>query len=443
MIRGRYVSESLGSTTQLFTNPDHVAQCHLMNRRYVKWLLPVALFSILAAQFWARPEMHALFSFDYWQSVLRYGKVLRIVEARYVHADDVEFEHFTDIALRESVRSLDSYSDYMVAEDYDAFNMAANQEYVGVGIEVSEFSGRVTIAQVFEQGSAGRVGVLPGDYIVGVDGVDTRGETLAEVVKRIRGEPGTMVSIEVERPMDHQIFNFEMERIELVLDAVVEIEMKTDTVGYLLIRQFTDESDDEMVRAIEELEQQGMQHLIIDLRGNPGGRLDAAARMAEVFLEKGQTILTVQSRRGVEDIFQSRGSKHAYDGALIVLIDGRSASASEILAGALRDHDRAILVGQKSYGKGSVQSVIGFPGGDGLKITSARYLLPKGEAINGFGVYPDVTVEHTIEKTMLLLLQRHHLRSLSPETFQEVFGFAPIEDEALGVAIQLLDSDAG
>ncbi|MEN8662880.1 MAG: S41 family peptidase [Lentimonas sp.] len=411
-----------------------------MNRRYIKWLLPVALLSILAAQFWARPELRAFFSLDYWQSVLRYGKVLRIVEARYVHADDVDFEHFTDIALRESVRSLDDYSDYMIAEEYDAFNMAANQEYVGVGIEVSEFSGRVTIAQVFEQGSAEQAGILPGDYIVGVDGVDTRGETLPEVVKRIRGEPGTTVIIEIERPIDHQILSFDMERMALVLDAVTDIEMKSDTVGYLLIRQFTDESDEEMVEAIDQLKQSGMRSLIIDLRGNPGGRLDAAARMAEVLLKEGQTILTVQSRHGAEDVFLSRSSKSPYGGPLIVLIDGRSASASEILAGALRDHGRAMLVGQKSYGKGSVQSVIGFPGGDGLKITSARYLLPKGEAINGKGVFPDVAIEHTIERTMLLLLQRHHLRSLSSEEFADIFGFEPVKDEALRVAIQLLDS---
>ncbi|MEN8842353.1 MAG: S41 family peptidase, partial [Lentimonas sp.] len=151
-------------------------------------------------------------------------------------------------------------------------------------------------------------------------------------------------------------------------------------------------------------------------------------------------ILTVQSRHGAEDVFLSRSSKSPYGGPLIVLIDGRSASASEILAGALRDHGRAMLVGQKSYGKGSVQSVIGFPGGDGLKITSARYLLPKGEAINGKGVFPDVAIEHTIERTMLLLLQRHHLRSLSSEEFADIFGFEPVKDEALRVAIQLLDS---
>ena len=280
-----------------------------MNKRMFKWLLPIALVSLLASQFWARTELRGLVSLDYWQNVLRYGKVLRLVESRYVHADEVDFEQFTDIALRNAVRSLDDYSDYMVAEDYEAFNMAANQEYVGVGIEISEFSGRVTIAQVFKGGSAEKSGILPGDYIVGVDEVNTRGENLVEVVDRIRGEPGTTVVMEVERPINSLILNFEMERMAITLDSVVDVEMKTDSVGYLKVRQFIDGTDDELFAAISSLAEKGARGMIIDLRGNPGGRLDTAATMAEMFLQEGQNILTVQSRRGVEDVFQARDRK--------------------------------------------------------------------------------------------------------------------------------------
>ena len=409
-----------------------------MNRRFVKWLLPIALVSFLASQFWARPELRGLVSLDYWQNVLRYGKVLRLVESKYVHAAEVDFEQFTDIALRNAVRSLDDYSDYMIVEDYEAFNMAANQEYVGVGIEIREFSGRVTIAQVFDAGTAGRAGILPGDAIIGVDGVDTRGENLVEVVGRIRGEPGTTVVMEIERPISNQILSFALERMAIALDSVVDIEMKTDSVGYMKIRQFIDDTDDELFEAIATLIEQGARGIVIDLRGNPGGRLDTAARMAEMFLEPGQTILTVQSRRGVEDVFEARKVKRAYQEPLVILIDGGSASASEILAGALRDHGRALLVGQKSFGKGSVQSVIGFPGGDGLKLTSARYLLPNGEAINGTGVYPNVAVESTPEHSLLLMLQSHHLRHMSPTRFYEIFGFEPVQDEALQVATETL-----
>ena len=245
---------------------------------------------------------------------------------------------------------------------------------------------------------------------------------------------------EVERPITAEDYSFELERREIALDSVVDVEMAAETVGYMRVRQFIDETDLEMVSAIHALNAQGMQGLILDLRGNPGGRLDIAVRMAEILLETGQKVLTVQSRRGVEEVFYAEATVDRYQQPLIVLIDGNSASASEILSGALRDHERALLVGEKSYGKGSVQSVYSFSDGDGLKLTSARYLLPSGEAINGTGVYPNVTVERTTEEAILLMLQAHHLRNMSPEAFAQAFGFAPVEDSQRLVAQQMLDA---
>jgi carboxyl-terminal processing protease len=411
-----------------------------MDKRSFRWLIPIALFAVFASQFAARSDWRALLSLDYWKSLSRYGMVMRIVESEFVHADEVNFEDLTDVALREAVRSLDPYSDYMTPEDYEMFSMAANQEYVGVGIEVGQFSGRVIISQVFEQGSAAAAGVLPGDFIVGVDGHDTRAHTLAEVVERIRGEPGSLVSLEIERPMSAQTHTFELVRRAIALDSVVQVAMQTALVGYFKVRQFIDDTDLEMLSAIHALKAQGMRGLIIDLRGNPGGRLDTAAKMAQVFLEPGQQVLTVQSRRGVEEVYEAEASADAFRQPLIVLIDGNSASASEILAGALRDHARAILVGEQSYGKGSVQSVYGFRDGDGLKLTSARYLLPSGEAINGTGVSPDVHVEMQPEDAILLMLQKHHLRAMSAAAFSRAFGFAPIDDAPLQVAAQMLDA---
>jgi carboxyl-terminal processing protease len=410
-----------------------------MDKRTLRWIIPVAVLALLASQFAMRTDWRAFASLDYWKSLSRYGKVLRIVESEFVHADEVSFHDLTDVALRGAVRSLDAYSEYMTPDDYEEFNMAANQQYVGVGIELGQFSGRAIISDVFEQGSASAAGLLSGDFIVGVDGVDTREESLAAVVDRIRGEPGSLVTFEVERPIAEGALIFEMERRAISLDAVVDVEMKSAAVGYFHVRQFMDDTDVEMVAAIQSLLAQGMRGLILDLRGNPGGRLDTAARMAEVFLREGQNILTVQSRRGVEDVFASRGSPDAYGQPLVVLINGNSASASEILAGALRDHARAILIGEKSYGKGSVQSVFAFPGGDGLKLTSARYLLPSGEAINGTGVSPNVTVELSAEDAVLLMLQKHHLRGMSPADFKRAFGFEPVEDPQLKVAQQMLE----
>ena len=409
-----------------------------MNKRYIRLMVLVGLLSLVAAQFVMRTELRAYFSIDYWQSVSRYGKVMRIVESQFVHADEVNFKALTDIALREAVRSLDGYSDYMTVDEYHQFNMASKQEYVGVGIEVGQFSGRVVLTQVFEQGVAAASGMLAGDFIVGVDGVDTRTEVLGEVVRRIRGEPGTEVRIEVERPMTTETLTFYLERQAIALDSVIDIEMKTSSVGYLRVRQFIGESRNEMLAAITTLQRQGMEALVIDLRGNPGGRLDTAVAMAEVFLQSGQKILTVQSRRGVEEMLFARDSDASFAGPMAILIDRHSASASEILAGALRDHRRAVLIGENSFGKGSVQSVYGFRGGDGLKLTSARYLLPGGEAINGTGVAPNLLVERTDEEAILLMLQKHHLRRITPDTFAEVFGFHPVEDSQVRAAVELL-----
>ncbi len=424
----------------IFTIGCKVCTVRCMDKHTLRWMIPVALLAVLASQFAARVAGRAMFSKDYWQSLSRYGMVMRIVESEFVHADEVDFQDLTDVALRAALRSLDRYSEYMTADDYEEFSMAANQEYVGVGIEVGQFSGRIIISQVFEQGSAGAGGILSGDFIVGVDGVDTREESLGEVIDRIRGEPGSMVSLEIERPITAEEYSFDLERRAIALDSVVDVEMATESVGYMRVRQFTDETDLEMVSAIHSLTAAGMQGLIIDLRGNPGGRLDIAVRMSEVFLAEGQKILTVQSRRGVEEIFYAEPTVDAYQPPLIVLIDRHSASASEIFSGALRDHVRAVLVGEKSYGKGSVQSVYSFSDGGGLKLTSARYLLPSGEAINGTGVYPNVMVERSSEEAILLMLQQHHLRNMSNATFTEAFGFAPVEDSQRLVAEQMLDA---
>ena len=414
-----------------------------MDKHTLRWVIPVALLAVLASQFATRADWRAMFSMDYWQSLARYGMVMRIVESDFVHADEVDFQELTDVALRAAVRSLDPYSEYMTPDDYEEFGMAANQEYVGVGIEVGLFSGRIIISQVFEQGSAGAGGILAGDFIVGVDEFDTRDESLGEVIDRIRGESGSMVSLQVERPITAEEHSFNLERRAIALDSVVDVEMATETVGYMRVRQFIDETDLEMVSALQLLKSEGMQGLIIDLRGNPGGRVDIAVRMSEIFLDEGQEILTMQSRRGVEEVFYTEATLDANHQPLVVLIDGNSASASEIFSGALRDHARAVLVGEKSYGKGSVQSVYSFPDGDGLKLTSARYLLPSGEAINGTGVYPNVTVERSVEEAMMLMLQEHHLRKMSAAAFADAFGFAPVEDSQRLVAEQILDGLIG
>lgn len=411
-----------------------------MHKRTFKWALIGGTLSFWAAIIIFQPSTRALFSFEFWQNLARYSRVMRLVETEYVHADNVSYEELTDVALRESVRSLDKYSDYMIPDDFETFNMASNQEYVGVGIELTEFGGQVRVTQVFEGGSAAAAGLLAGDVIVAVDGESVRSESLSEVSELVRGEPGTAVVLEIERMGEGNVLPFEMERRAIILDAVVDIEMKTPTVGYCLLRQFTEMADVELAAAILQLEAQGMQSFILDLRGNPGGRLDSAALIADLFLTPGQTIVTVESRRGLVETVQAEPTTGGFDGPMAILIDDQSASASEILAGACRDHGRAILVGEQTFGKGSVQSVFEFRGGHGLKLTTARYLLPLGEAINGTGVAPDVTVELSREDSYVRVLQRHHLREMDAAAFESRFGFAPVEDAPLQVAQGILST---
>ena len=409
-----------------------------MNKRFLGWLLVAGAAAFVASQFVARPHWRAFLSSDYWSSLIRYGQVMRIVESTFVHAGEVDFRGLTDTALREAVGSLDEYSAYMTPEAFERFNRSAKREYVGVGIEVRQFSGRVIVSEVFPQGGADEAGLAPGDFIVGVDGEDVRGKPLAEVVERIRGAPGTRVRLEIERPVEDTALEREIERRRIALASVVDREVRGGGVGYLRVRQFTEDTPAELAEGIRALRDEGMRGLILDLRGNPGGRLRSAAEMAELFLEEGRTILTVESRRGVREEFRVTAEEPVFRRPLVVLIDGRSASASEILAGALRDYGRAVLVGARTFGKGSVQSVFGFDGGRGLKLTTARYLLPGGDAINGEGVAPDVAVGAAPGAGVVRMLQEHHLRRMDADAFAAAFGFSPVGDRQLEVAGALL-----
>jgi carboxyl-terminal processing protease len=294
------------------------------------------------------------------------------------------------------------------------------------------------LSEVFPGGPAQAGGLREGDFVVGVDGEDVRGEPLAEVVDRIRGEPGTEVVLEVERSLSDGIFEVRLEREAIALDSVVDAGMRGGGVGYLRIRQFIEDTDVEFAEVVELLKQEGLRGLVIDLRGNPGGMLTTAVRLADLLLDRGQLIVSVQSRRGREDLFEAESDNDLFRGPLVVLIDATSASASEILAGALRDHRRAVLVGGTSFGKGSVQSVFGFPGGDGLKLTTARYLLPGGEAINGRGVFPDVPVEPRTVEAMRLHVQENHLRTMDAAAFEAAFGHPPARDRALDLAVETM-----
>jgi carboxyl-terminal processing protease len=409
-----------------------------MDKRYLKWYLLVGFLALLSSQFYVRPEMRGLVSWDYWQNLLRYGQIMRLAESRYVDPTEFDYEQFTNLALDGALRQLDVHSSYYTLEDFERFNNDANQTYVGVGIEVASFEQKTVISDVFAEGSAGNAGIRVGDRIVGVDGLDLIDSSIGEILDLIRGETGSEVSIEVERIGNEDRLNFKMLRKEITLQSVSDVSMLTDTIGFVRVRQFTDDTDTELADALKGLAKRGMEGLIIDLRGNPGGRLETATRMASLFLDYDQIILKVQSRDGIEEVIRVESEKAVFEVPVVILLNRQSASASEILAGALQDHGRAVLVGEKSYGKGSVQSVFGFNDGGGMKLTIARYLLPKGAVVNGIGVSPDYEVDVPEEDRARSLLQQHLDLQINEAEFLSFFGFAPSGDRVLEKALEVI-----
>jgi len=411
-----------------------------MHKRHLRWAIVGFALALLASQFVARPGLRVFGSLDYWQNWLRYGKILRLVKAHHVDAGRLDMAEITDRSLREAVGGLDAHSEYLPPEDYRRFQMSSRREYVGVGIEVRQFGGRVIVTRVFPGGPAEEAELKAGDTIVSVNGEAVKDAPLADVVERIRGEMGTRARLGLRRPPEGERLEVAVRRESISLDTVAEVAMESEGAGYLRLRQFTSSSARELEKAVERLREQGMRGLVLDLRGNPGGRLESAVRSAELFLERGRRVVSVKRGQATKKVFEARRPQPLFRGPMIVLINGQSASAAEIFAGAMRDHGRALLVGARSFGKGSVQSVYGFDRGGGLRLTTARYLLPEGEAIDGSGVAPHVAAERSSLNAMLLLLQENHLRDMTRAEFRRAFGYAPREDSPKQLALRLLEA---
>ncbi|MCR4717068.1 MAG: S41 family peptidase, partial [Lachnospiraceae bacterium] len=265
--------------------------------------------------------------------------------------------------------------------------------YVGIGVSVRQDSstGYLTVINAFEDGSAYKAGVRAGDYILEVDNQTVKDEDPDQAVTRIRGEEGTTVSIKFKSVSQGKTITVDMERHSVDVPTV-EKEMLKDNIGYIKITQFDKVTPDQFNEALKALEDDGMEGLIVDVRANPGGVLSSVVTILQNMLPKG-TICYTEDKEGKGDTYTSDGT-HKFDKPLVVLVDGNSASASEIFTGALKDYEMATIVGTTTYGKGIVQKI--FPLGDGscVKVTIARYYTPNGVCIHGTGIKPDIEIEY-------------------------------------------------
>jgi carboxyl-terminal processing protease len=319
-------------------------------------------------------------------------EVVRHISTRFV--DETNPDRLYRMAIDGMLHELgDPHSTFMTPDDYERLRLQTQGEYGGLGIEIDIRDGWLTVLSPLPNSPAERVGLQPGDRIIQVDGESTRGWSTDKAVSVLRGPKGTSVQIEVARMGIDAPIPFEITRAEIVLTAVPTAYMLNDQVGYIELTGFSESATDSLRASIDRLRDQGMKSLVLDMRRNTGGLLDQGMAIADLFLDRRQLVLETRGRTPDQNhVFRARANDAYPDLELAVLIGQRSASATEIVAGALQDHDRAILIGETTFGKGSVQTLLQLPGNNMLKLTTARWYTPSGRSIQKpYGIHEDVT----------------------------------------------------
>jgi carboxyl-terminal processing protease len=328
-----------------------------------------------------------------WQDARTLADVLERVKHDYVNP--VDDHQLLQAAIRGMVSSLDPYSAYLDGEDYDEIKITSTGEYSGVGIEVSMEDEEVVVVSPFEGSPAAAAGIRPGDVIATIDGVPVNTTTLADTIGRMRGKEGSSVRIGILREGSAEPLQFTLKRSRVELHSV-RSELLEPGMGYVRISQFSETTSDDLDAALKALRKHNgapLKGLVLDLRNNPGGVLETAVSVSDTFLNSG-VIVTAKGRTPESKFEMDATPGDALNGApIVVLINGGSASAAEIVAGALKDNHRAKLMGRTTFGKGSVQTVIPLSGDRALKLTTSLYYTPSGISINHRGIAPDIELE--------------------------------------------------
>ena len=333
---------------------------------------------------------------DIYKKIDLFGEVLEKINNEYV--DEINQSESMDSAINGLLQSLDPYSAYMSPEIFDEMQTETSGEFGGLGIEVSMESGVVKVISPIDDTPASRAGIKAGDYIVKIDNTQVQGKSLSEAVDLMRGPVGSSIELTVRRRGEKKALTFEIIR-EVIEIQSVKADLLEQNIGYLRLTSFNENSSQQIKKEIKELEKnKNVKAYILDLRNNPGGLLSQAIKISDFFLENGE-IVSTKSRKSSENRKWFANQGDLTNGkVLIVLINFGSASASEIVAGALKDHKRAILVGENSYGKGSVQSIIPLKNDGAIRLTVAKYYLPSGKSISEVGVSPDIEIPEDNEE---------------------------------------------
>jgi carboxyl-terminal processing protease len=328
-----------------------------------------------------------------WQDARMLAEVLERVKHDYV--DPVDDHQLLQAAIRGMVASLDPYSAYLEGDEYDEVKISSSGQYSGVGIEVSMEDDEVVVVSPFEGSPAAVAGIRPRDVIATIDGIPVNTTTLADTIGRMRGKEGTFVKIGILRDGNAEPLQFTLKRSRVELRSV-KSELLEPGTGYVRISQFSETTGDDLDAALKDLRKRNgavLKGLVLDMRNNPGGVLEAAVSVSDEFLDSG-VIVTAKGRTTESKFEMDATPGDALNGApIVVLVNGGSASAAEIVAGALKDNHRAKLMGRTTFGKGSVQTVIPMAGNSAVKLTTSLYYTPSGVSINHRGIAPDIELE--------------------------------------------------
>src|SRR5881409_576052 len=326
-----------------------------------------------------------------YEQLKLFTEVLSIVQNQYV--DEVPPKDLIYSAIKGTLRGLDAHSSFLDPDSYKEMQVETTGSFGGLGIEITLRDDVLTVVSPIEGTPAYRAGLQTGDRIMKIDGLVTKDMQLPDAVKRMRGKPGTKVTITVVREGWTEPKDFEITREQIRVQSVRSHDLGGG-VAYVKLRQFQEQSPGDMGAALEKASKAGMKALLLDLRNNPGGLLTAAVEVTEEFIDDGKLVVYTEGRVRNQNMRFSAHAKKSYPTLpMVVLVNQGSASASEIVAGALQDWGRAIVVGTQTFGKGSVQTIIPLSDGSGLRLTTAKYFTPKGRSIHGKGITPDVVVE--------------------------------------------------
>ena len=355
---------------------------------------------------------------DVYQNIELFTRVLERVRRDYVEGDKVTYKELIYAALKGMLNSLDPHSEFMDGEKYNELKNDTEGLFGGVGIVIGVRDNFLTVVAPMEDTPAFKAGILTGDRIIKIEGKSAEKLNLPDAVKRLRGVPGTDVNITVLRPSSGLARDIRLTRAEIKVDTVKDINshrefpLSEGKIGYIRLTQFGEQTSSELDDALKRLDKQGMQALILDLRDNPGGLLDQAAKVCEKFLPKNQLIVSTEGRHAEERSEYRSSGRGAHPGMpMAILVNNGSASASEIVAGCLQDTtttgaSRAIIIGEQTFGKGSVQKILPLGDGSALRLTTAKYYTPSHKVIHEKGITPDIVVPMSVEEMESLLLRR-------------------------------------